>query len=292
MDRLLLQAIKEYCEVVMKSSASTVQFEEVGGGSINQTYRLIFNENNHFFCKINSATAFPGLFESEKNSLELLAKNGSIRVPEVYGILESGGHQVLVMEWIEPGIRNESFWKKFGTQLANLHSATASAYGLAENNYMGALRQDNGFQKDWVQFFIYSRLQPQIQLALKAGLLTARDETAFENLYKKLDNIFPLTKPALVHGDLWSGNFLCDTTSNPVLIDPAVYYGIPGVDLAMTTLFGGFDKTFYQAYRAVMPFPKNYEEQWEICNLYPLLIHLNLFGSSYHSAISRVIKKF
>jgi protein-ribulosamine 3-kinase len=114
----------------------------------------------------------------------------------------------------------------------------------------------------------------------------------FENLYRELESVFDIEQPSLLHGDLWNGNFMCDQNSEPVLIDPALYFGHRSMDLAMTALFGGFEKSFYEAYNYHFPFPNNYREQWEICNLYPLLIHLNLFGAGYLGQIGRTLERF
>ena len=113
-----------------------------------------------------------------------------------------------------------------------------------------------------------------------------------ENLYRQLPNIFAPESPALQHGDLWSGNFLCDDQSMPVLIDPAIYFGHRSIDLGMTTLFGGFERAFYESYHNSYPLAHNHKEQWEVCNLYPLLIHLNLFGKSYLGDIFRTIQRY
>ncbi|MBK5270723.1 MAG: fructosamine kinase family protein, partial [Bacteroidia bacterium] len=165
-------------------------------------------------------------------------------------------------------------------------------FGFAEDNYMGALPQLNVQKNNWPDFFIHCRLQPQIKLALERHFLQAKHIDGFENLYLRLSSVFNDETTALLHGDLWSGNFMCNENSHPVLIDPAVYYGNRNMDLAMTTLFGGFDKLFYESYNYHFPFPNNYAEQWEICNLYPLLIHLNLFGSGYLSQIESILRKF
>jgi fructosamine-3-kinase len=157
---------------------------------------------------------------------------------------------------------------------------------------MGALSQKNDYHANWIEFFIQCRLKPQLQLANENNLLQSIDIDACENLFLRLNDIFPEEPASLLHGDLWSGNFLCDINENAVLIDPAVYYGHRSMDLAMTTLFGGFDDTFYKSYNHHFAFPNNYKEQWEICNLYPLLIHLNLFGSSYLSSIKSILKRF
>ncbi|HVF97476.1 MAG TPA: fructosamine kinase family protein, partial [Flavisolibacter sp.] len=114
----------------------------------------------------------------------------------------------------------------------------------------------------------------------------------FENIDKRLEEIFEEEKPSLLHGDLWSGNFMCNLKGEPVLFDPAVYYGHRSADLAMTTLFGGFKPSFYEAYHHHFPLPANYKEQWAACNLYPLLIHLYLFGTRYLSQIEETLRQF
>lgn len=282
--------ISEAFQQITGASVS-LKFTPVGGGSINDTYRVDAG-NNRYFCKINSHSKFPGLFESERQGLELLKAQNVIRIPAVIGSTVAEDSQVLVLEWIEQGMRTANFWKLFGEQLAALHAVQEESFGLETDNYMGALVQYNQPYKDWNEFFIHRRLDPQIKLALDAGLLSKQEAHQFENLYQKLPGIFPPTQPSLLHGDLWSGNFLCDDKGRPVLIDPAVYYGHPAIDLAMTTLFGGFDKAFYESYNHFVPFPPNYPEQWEVCNLYPLLIHLNLFGESYKSAILHTIRRY
>ncbi len=157
---------------------------------------------------------------------------------------------------------------------------------------MGALHQSNKPSKSWIDFFIHQRLEPQIKLALENSLLEKNSSKHFSNLYKKLPDIFQEEPSSLLHGDLWSGNFLCSNFSQPILIDPAVSFGNRNADLAMTTLFGGFDKIFYESYNYHFPFSGNYREQWEVCNVYPLLIHLNLFGKSYLAEILQTIKRF
>ena len=215
-----------------------------------------------------------------------------IRVPETLACLQADGHQFLLLEWIDQGPRTPAFWRLFGEQLAALHHQTAPTFGLGHNNYMGSLSQDNTPTGDWVDFFIRRRLEPQVQLAVQRDLLDNAAIGQFRRLYLRLPELFPPEPPALLHGDLWSGNFLCDTGGRPVLIDPAVYYGHRSVDLAMTTLFGGFEPPFYEAYHHHYPFPPDFRRQWDICNLYPLLVHLNLFGRSYLSQILHTIRSY
>jgi protein-ribulosamine 3-kinase len=291
-DPVVQQHIVELVQQKTGSAIHTLRFYPVGGGSINDTYRVETNTSELFFCKLNSGSKFPGLFKAEQQGLELLHTQGMIRVPKVIGSGMAGDKQVLVLEWIEQGMRTPGFWKLFGQQLAALHSVRGELFGLDADNYMGALVQHNRQSGDWNEFFIHQRLGPQLKLALDAGLLAKQHIQQFEKLYRRLPQIFPAEPPGLLHGDLWSGNFLCDNNSRPVLIDPAVYYGHWAVDMAMTTLFGGFDSVFYDSYSHYRQFAPNYHEQWEVCNLYPLLIHLNLFGESYKAGILHTISRY
>lgn len=276
-------------------SSTQTRFSGVGGGCINDAWQIT-SGSSAFFCKINSAAAFPGLFAKEARGLKTLASSGCIRTPAVVGVHYLDDRQILLLEWIEGGLRGKGFWTTFGEQLARLHigqDITANPFfGFDEDNYMGSLPQLNSSMDDWCDFFREKRLQPQIQLAESKGLMPASTRRSFDRLYDKLPGIFEPVRPSLLHGDLWSGNFLCSSAGEPVLIDPAVYYGHPSMDLAMTTLFGGFDKPFYESYNHWLPFPENHREQWEVCNLYPLLIHLNLFGSSYLSSIASALRRF
>jgi len=283
-------SIQKYLNQYFSISNSTIQFRSIGGGCINDCFQITVN-SERFFLKINSANQYPNLFQKEKNGLELLGSQNIIRAPKPILCDEVEDQQILLLEWIDTGSRTKQFWKTFGEQLVWLHHSTQDHFGLDENNYMGSLPQNNEPQSDWNKFFIDCRLQPQIKLAEEKMLLQKKHLAAFENLYPKLPGIFNDEKPSLLHGDLWNGNFMCDENSQPVLIDPAVYYGHRIVDIAMTTIFGGFDKEFYDSYNYHHPFPKNFREQCDIANLYPLLIHLNLFGSSYLSQIELILNR-
>ncbi len=271
---------------------TSIKCMPVGGGSINHTYRMTLNADRHYFLKVNEIDKFPGMFDEERIGLEMLESPKVIRVPAVIGNPLVNNEQILVLEWIDQGARTSIFWKQFGEQLAALHMVQNDLFGFTRNNFMGTLPQSNRQHTDWNQFFIAERLEPQLRLALDKKMLSEKEVKQFEKLYIRLPQIFSPSRPVLLHGDLWSGNFLCDEQSRPVLIDPAVYFGHPSIDLAMTTLFGGFDKSFYDSYNYVSPFPINYREQWEVCNLYPLLVHLNLFGESYRPAILDTIRRY
>ena len=261
----------------------------IGGGSINQTYKLEVEEKGRLFCKINSASKFPQLFEKEAAGLRLLQQKGFKKVAEVVAVTQVDDSQVLLLKWVESGKETASFWEKFGEQLAQLHQNTNSVFGLDEDNYMGSIAQNNTAQKNWHFFFAYQRLQPLVELCYTKDLLSQKEIKGFEKVYSALPHIFEDEPPSLLHGDLWSGNFMCNSHASPVLIDPAVYYGHRSMDLAMTKLFGGFDKSFYRSYQYHFPLPQNYLEQFTVCNLYPLLIHLALFGKSYLPPIKETL---
>lgn len=269
-----------------------LRVRQIGGGSINAAYQLSTNHNSRWFAKFNIAGTFPDLFLGEANGLSLLRRQHILRVPQTIAHIEADDHQLLILEWIDEGLRSSRFWQLFGEQLAALHRITQPQFGLSAGNYMGALPQDNTLSADWVDFFIHRRLEPQLRLAADAHLLDKAALTQFQRLYNHLPAIFPSETPSLLHGDLWSGNFLCDEQSRPVLIDPAVYYGHRYMDLAMTTLFGGFESPFYEAYHHHYPLAPDYRRSWDIYNLYPLLIHLNLFGHSYLPQILNTIRSY
>jgi fructosamine-3-kinase len=287
---MLTASLQSFIKQLLNEEAD-LHCTPLSGGSINYTYRITGSKQK-LLCKINKYSSFPGMFEAERAGLELLASQQVIRIPRVIATGCINDSQVLLLEWIEEGLRSDAFWTAFGEQLAALHHIQQKQFGLATNNYMGALPQNNEAAGNWVDFFMQKRLQPQVKLAVDHQLLDPSQAGRFEKLYQQLNNIFPVEPASLLHGDLWSGNFLCDDQGKPVLIDPAVYYGHRSIDLAMTTLFGGFDGLFYESYQYHFPLPANYREQWEICNLYPLLIHLNLFGKSYLADILNTIRQY
>ena len=285
---MLHQQLQSFLSAKLKAPVKEVL--PVGGGCINQTYKIT-TATNDFFCKTNSASKFPHLFEKERNGLALIEKQNIRKVPTLiaYDILDD--QQILILEWIEEGTKDNQFWKTFGEQLARLHQISSKQFGLDENNFMGSISQSNKQHQNWISFFKEERLQPLVKTCIDNKLFSSKQQSQFEAFYQRLPQIFNDENPTLLHGDLWSGNYMC-SKNQPVLIDPAVYFGHPSVDLAMTTLFGGFDKKFYEAYHYHKPLPANYEEQWEVCNLYPLLIHLILFGKTYLAKIQQTLDRF
>jgi protein-ribulosamine 3-kinase len=292
MNESIVAALKHELGKQLNQSITALTFKPVSGGSINQVYNLSVNNSYQFCCKVNIASKFPGMFLAEKSGLELLGAQGIIKVPEVITQFLAEEYQLLVLEWITQGERTNVFWQTFGARLAQLHHVKGTSYGLQHDNYMGALVQQNKQDDDWSRFFFQQRLVPQLKIAVDKKLLTATAITQAGRIEKLIREEFPDTVPSLQHGDLWSGNFLCDHEGVPVLIDPAIYYGHPAVDLGLSTLFGGFNAAFYDAYNHHNPFPSNHKTQWELCNLYPLLIHLNLFGRGYLGDVTRLLEKY
>jgi fructosamine-3-kinase len=277
---------------VLDTPGNLIHIIPVSGGSINRSFKITTENNGHFFCKINAWSAFPSLFEKEKSGLNLLKRSGTVKVPDVVSCGRKEDLQWLILEWIDQKPPSNSCLAVFGKQLATLHMLSADKFGLSEDNYMGSIPQSNWQHKDWPTFFIEERLKPQLKLAIQNKWLRQENIREFETVYKKIPDIFNEEKPCFLHGDLWAGNFLCSNDDQPVLIDPACYYGHRSVDLAMTTLFGGFGKNFYEIYNHYFPLPFNHKEQWQLANLYPLLIHLNLFGGSYLSSILDIVSRF
>ncbi len=268
-----------------------LQLTPVQGGSINDAYRIVYGEHR-FFCKVNDRDVFPQLFDKEAKALQYLQHTNTLKVPAVIDILYTESHQILMLEWIDTVTPTTVGWEKAGLQLAALHQCSHELFGWIDDNYMGSMTQRNRWETDFSTFFEEHRLVPQMKIAYDQELIGRQELLGLQRLFNQLPNIFGNPQPSLVHGDLWNGNIIFDRQGTPVLIDPAVYYGIPAVDLALTDLFGGFDKAFYDAYKTIHTLPWNYKEQWRVANLYPLLLHLNLFGKSYYSGIRETIQPF
>jgi protein-ribulosamine 3-kinase len=265
--------------------------QSVSGGSINQAV-IITSGKGDFFLKWNSS-APEDFFTKEAEGLELLKSAASdLRVPEVI-VAEKPGesrHAFLLMEYIEEGRSGNSF--TFGKELAKLHQTTAPQFGLETDNYIGSLPQNNRMHDDWPGFFSEERIKPQLKMAIDTGKMDRSLFSNWDRLASKLDELLPHTKPSLIHGDLWGGNYLFDSSGKAVLIDPAVYYGHPEMDLAFSKMFGGFSGDFYEGYESVTPLEPGFSGRVPIYNLYPLLVHVNLFGGHYTTQAAQLLKKY
>jgi fructosamine-3-kinase len=252
------------------------------GGCINNAIKINTNKGD-FFVKWNTNSK-ANMFQSEYNGLKVLKDTNTIRIPNVLCFDDD----FLILEFIPPSNPNNAFWEVFGQKLALMHKQTHSKFGLDFDNYIGSLYQDNTQNKNWTEFFIQNRLQAQLSIGNFSGTLLSD----FDKLFQKLSNLFPNEKPALLHGDLWSGNFLAKNGDTPMLIDPAIYYGNREMDIAMSKLFGGFNSDFYFAYNESHPLENGWEERIQICNLYPLLVHVNLFGGAYINQVKNILSYY
>lgn len=277
--------------LTQKYSISIAESMPVSGGSINRAYKLSTNRGSLFLKYTVSAP--DDFFEKEADGLnELSLAGSSLRVPEVIAAERPAGNRpgFLLLEYIEEGRKGDSF--TFGAEMARLHQTGNKTFGLTYDNYIGSLPQQNGKYDNWISFFIEKRIEPQLKRAIDAGILSGDIASKWNRLAGKLPGIIPACKPSLLHGDLWSGNYLFDKTGTAVLIDPAVYYGHPEVDLAFSKMFGGFSIDFYRGYESLSPLERGFEERVPIYNLYPLLVHVNLFGGHYTSQAERILSSF
>lgn len=263
----------------------------VSGGCINECYE-VFTSSGKFFLKQNTAGNAAAMFECEVKGLELLNHAVPGISPAVIYSNADKPYSSLMLEWIEPRKPSAHFWRHFAHQLSLLHHHTQPLFGLDHSNFIASLPQNNSLLENWNSFFILQRIEPQLKKAVDDKKLQKEIPTLFEKLFGKLQNFFPVEKPALLHGDLWSGNFLTNSDGTVRLIDPAVYYGHREMDLSMTKLFGGFDRLFYSCYADYFPLENDYEQRVAVQQLYPLLVHVNLFGGHYAAEVSAIVKRF
>ncbi|MBV9962236.1 MAG: fructosamine kinase family protein [Parafilimonas sp.] len=265
-------------------------YKQVFGGDVNQTFQLQTNIGS-FFLKLNDGS-LKDMFEKEFAGLQLLHQTQTIKIPKpiLYGEFEN--QIFLLTEFIKKGNTSRDFWQTFAQQLASLHQHSDKEFGLSTNNYIGSLHQQNNFCNTWSEFYATQRIIPLAQLAFKQNKFNKEDLLLAEKLCKRLSNLFPDEKPALIHGDLWSGNFMSDENGMPVIYDPAVYYGNREMDIAMSLLFGSFNKKFYDEYNKAFPLQPNWKERVELCQLYPLFVHLVLFDGYYYNSVVNIIKRY
>jgi fructosamine-3-kinase len=276
--------------LALGQTVEVIETQFLSGGDIN-TAAQVFSSEGVFFVKWNQAER-QDMFETEAKGLDLLRQTDALFIPKVIGYGQQADKSYLILEYIDSGTPGKDYWDKLGQSLAELHSHTQPKFGLNFANYIGSLPQTNTPTVNGPEFFFEQRLLPQAGMALYKGLLSKEVYDALFRLRDRLPDLLPNERPALLHGDLWSGNVMVTEEGQPALIDPAVYYGFREADLAFTKLFGGFDQRFYDAYDEAFPLTDGFEERIAIYNLYPLLVHVNLFGSGYVSGVERVLKQF
>ncbi len=272
-----------------------IENDPVGGGCIARTQRIKLQSGKEYFLKTGQGI-IGGMFFKEASGLQEIRKANAIRVPEI--LLSKGNF--LLMEYVRPYRGNEpaNFFQNFGRQFAQMHRCHRSTFGFDEDNFIGATDQLNishpPESESWTQFYFNNRIRFQYRLAERNGYATPELTQAIVQLESRIESILEGSEetPSLLHGDLWSGNFLIDEQGQPVLIDPAVYYGHREADLAMTKLFGGFSKSFYAAYQEAFPLPEGHEYRENLYKLYHILNHLNLFGEGYYSQAISLLRSY
>lgn len=256
-----------------------------GGGCINQSQVVEASDGRRYFVKTNRAELLE-MFVAEAAGLAELATARAIRVPQPVCHGVAGGQAFLVLEHLSlSAVGNAAL---LGRQLAALHKHTHAEFGWHRDNTLGATPQTNAWRSDWIEFWREQRLVPQLERAAENGAprqLLVQGWRLLDRLGEVLADHQP--QASLLHGDLWSGNFAY-CAGQPVLFDPAVYYGDRETDLAMSELFGGFPSEFYAAYRQAWPLAPGYERRRTLYNLYHVLNHFNLFGGGYADQASRM----
>ncbi|MCC3591802.1 fructosamine kinase family protein [Microcoleus sp. PH2017_28_MFU_U_A] len=289
----------------------------VSGGCINQGY-AINSSTRTYFAKINQASQV-AMFETEALGLQQMAQTQTIRLPQPICWGTEGNSAYIVLEWLD--LRSgggEIAWAQMGRKLAQMHKYTPPSppllrggekansslltggekanssllrgcFGWDRNNAIGSTPQINNWTADWAEFWTEHRIGYQLQLARRRGGNFSRGETLLAAIPKLLEGYKP--QPSLVHGDLWGGNASVTAAGEPVIFDPATYWGDREVDIAMTELFGGFSPAFYRGYNEVWLLDSGYEKRKTLYNLYHILNHFNLFGGSYESQANQIINK-
>ncbi|MEM7193417.1 MAG: fructosamine kinase family protein [Pseudomonadota bacterium] len=281
-----LQEIGEWIGNTTGKTHSIDRIQETGGGCISSAFTVNCGPRQ-YFLKVDDTNRFD-MLESEAEGLAALQDAGAVRVPEVICTGQTRECTFIVLEYIM-FVSSSGGQSKLGGQLARLHRTTAAQFGWGRDNYIGATPQPNSWHDDWLQFFSGNRLAYQLSLAA-VRINSPSLQTAGNRLLEIMGKLFVeyRPQPSLLHGDLWGGNYGIDENENPVIFDPAVYYGDREADLAMTELFGGFGAEFYEAYQKEWPPDAGYPLRKNLYTLYHILNHANLFGGGYILQAERI----
>lgn len=283
-------AIARHLSEAREEPFQAIEQHTIGGGCINSTWR-IEGCGQRYFVKLNDPRK-ASMFEAEAEGLRELACHGSLRVPTPLCWGATDQHAYLALEYLDLLPPASLTWEALGRGLAGQHRHTQPRFGWQRDNTIGSTLQINQWRDDWLSFWREQRLGFQLQLAHRNGYRGSLQEKG-ENLLNMLESFFPGYQPAasLLHGDLWSGNCGADRDENPVIFDPAVYYGDRECDLAMTELFGAFPPRFYAAYRESHPLDPGYSMRKTLYNLYHILNHASMFGGGYAAQAEKMMDR-
>lgn len=276
-------------EVLERELGASVRGQRpLAGGDINQAFEVELESGDRLFVKTHPAPP-EGMFAAEAHGLEWLREANALRLPRVLAVSDERP-AFLALELLSPGPQVSAYDEELGRGLAALHAAAPSAFGLDRDNFIGRLGQRNRPADDWPSFYWRERLEPQLVLATDKGLISESLARSFETLERSLpDLVGPAEPPARLHGDLWGGNLHTDERGRPCLIDPAVYGGHREIDLAMMRLFGGFSPMVFGAYEEAWPLAAGATDRVPLYQLYPILVHVNLFGGGYVGSLRRAL---
>ena len=285
-----LQKLLTHLEQQTGEALPNPSLTRVSGGDINTAYKLQAG-GLVWFIKLNQARLLD-MFSAEAAGLQALQSTGPIRTPKVICYGEFHEHAYLLLEYIELRALRGASSARFGQQLAQLHRQPQPYFGWQRDNTLGSTAQSNQRHDNWISFWRQERLGKQLRLAAANGY-AGTPQSRGEKLLEKLDGFFSSyqPRPALLHGDLWGGNAAADVLGNPVIFDPACYYGDREADIAMTELFGGFGQDFYAAYQTEYPLEAGYNTRKTLYNLYHILNHLNLFGGGYLGQANSMLER-
>ncbi|MBB5173649.1 fructosamine kinase family protein [Texcoconibacillus texcoconensis] len=277
---------------VMGDYSELQSIKNISGGDINDAY-FVKSEKQEYFIKLNQGVS-EDFFQIEQEGLERLSQVDNVNTPKPYGIWvdETTSIQSFVMEWIQGELLSNTV-DQLANSVASLHSEKSSQYGYPTDTFIGEIRQENGLWDDWVEYLNQCRYQRQLDIAIEKGKMPKNRQQKLEALIENMDNYIPRKPDAvLLHGDLWSGNWLNGSDGQVYLIDPSVFYGDREFELAFTELFGGFPQRFYDVYRDYHPLSKGYEDKKGIYQLFYLLVHLNVFGEMYGKQVDRLLDRY
>jgi fructosamine-3-kinase len=262
--------------------------KRLGGGDINDAFEVTLGDGTTIFVKTHPNPP-ARMFEAEARGLRWLGEAGAIRVPSVIELSDERP-AYLALELLTPAKRGRDFDEVLGRSLAALHRFGAPSFGLDHDNFIGCLSQTNTAADDWASFYWAARLEPQLRLATDRGLVDSGTRSGFDALHRVLrERVGPEEPPSRLHGDLWGGNLHVDEVGRPSLIDPAVYGGHREIDLAMMRLFGGFGERTFAAYEESWPLAPGADDRMPLYQLYPLMVHVNLFGGSYVGSVKHAL---
>jgi protein-ribulosamine 3-kinase len=286
----LLQSIADSVGAIDQAA-----IRSVGGGSINCSYKIPALDGTAYFLKTNHASALD-MFQAERDGLREIEKADAIGVPRVINAAVTGDTAFLLMEYLDLRSTSVLAGSRLGSLLASQHRYKRTEYGWYRDNTIGRTPQLNGWDDDWIRFFREKRLRYQLDLAVAKGFDTGPGKTIRdrgEKLMQRLPDFFSgyQPEPSLLHGDLWGGNWGVILHDQPVIFDPAVYYGDRETDIAMTRLFGGFGPEFLAAYNEAWPLDTGFARRCDLYNLYHVLNHLNLFGEGYLRQVSDMLDR-